>query len=263
MRRQSGALPPGGHADRGSTSVGATACPRYAGRRGPGAHRAGSSPAAAGVDAVGPQFLGGHGEPARGDAGRPCTFSAHGQSPRAHPPGRGLPPVVPGRVEQGRAGRQRSGPRHDGHPPLRLRHLGAHAGGGRPAHQGGRSRERLLPAVHPRELPAPGGRPRRGLQPRAGRRHPRRRQGARRARRRPPHQRDGHRRVHGQVDPELPRPAAAAQPVGQRRALGAAAPALPADERVPLAGGPHRARRRSTTRTRTPCASSTRSTPTS
>ena len=36
------------------------------------------------------------------------------------------------------------------------------------------------------------------------------------------HERDRHRRVHGQVGPELPRPAPAAQPVGQRRALGAA-----------------------------------------
>ena len=47
---------------------------------------------------------------------------------------------------------------------------------------------------------------------------------------------------------ELPRPAAAAQPVGQRRALGAAPAALPAHDRVPLAGGPHRARRPRTTR---------------
>ena len=42
----------------------------------------------------------------------------------------------------------------------------------------------------------------------------------------------------------LPRPAAAAQPVGQRGALGAAATALPAHHRVPLAGGPHRSRHR-------------------
>ena len=40
----------------------------------------------------------------------------------------------------------------------------------------------------------------------------------------------------------LPRPAAAAEPVGQRRALGAAAAHLPAHHRVPLAGGPHRPR---------------------
>ncbi len=40
----------------------------------------------------------------------------------------------------------------------------------------------------------------------------------------------------------LPRPAAAHQPVGQRRALGDAHAAVPAHHRVPLAGGPHRAR---------------------
>ena len=104
--------------------------------------------------------------------------------------------------------------------------------------------ERLLPAVHPRELPRARGRARRGLQPRAGGGHPRRRQGARGAAGRAAHERDGHRRVHGQVGPELPRPAAAAQPVGQRRALGAAPAPVPAHHRVPLAGGPHRARDR-------------------
>ena len=66
-----------------------------------------------------------------------------------------------------------------------------------------------------------------------------------------------------QVDPELPRPAAAAEPVGQRRALGAAAPPVPAHHRVPLAGGPHRPRHRATTPPPTPSGSSTTSTPTS
>ena len=46
------------------------------------------------------------------------------------------------------------------------------------------------------------------------------------------------------MDPLLPRPPAADQSVGEHRAVGAADPALPADDRVPLAGGPHRARRR-------------------
>ena len=84
---------------------------------------------------------------------RRLTSARHGQGSRAHPPGRGLPPLVPGRRRQGRAGRQRAGAGHDGHPPLRLRDLGADAGRGRRPHQGGRRRERLLPAVHPRELP--------------------------------------------------------------------------------------------------------------
>ena len=147
--------------------------------------------------------------------------------------------------------------------PYGYAHLGADAGRGRRPHQGVRRRERLLPAVHPRVVPPARGRARRGVQPRAGGGHHRRRQGARGAGRRPAHQRDGHRRVHGQVDPELPRPAAAAQPVGQRRALGAAPAPLPAHHRVPLAGGPHRARHARTTRARTPSASCTRSTRTS
>ena len=54
-----------------------------------------------------------------------------------------------------------------------------------------------FPLFIPESYLTPRGRARRGLQPRAGRRHPRRRQGARGAARRAPHQRDGHRRVHG------------------------------------------------------------------
>ena len=52
-----------------------------------------------------------------------------------------------------------------------------------------------FPLFIPESLPAPRGRARRGLQPRAGRGHPRRRQGARRAGRGAPDQRDGHRRA--------------------------------------------------------------------
>ena len=70
------------------------------------------------------------------------------------------------------------------------------------------------------------------------------RQGARGEGRRAADLRDRHRRVHGQVDAELPGPAAPAQPVGQRRAVGAAAADLPAHQRVPLAGGAHGARHR-------------------
>ncbi len=120
---------------------------------------------------------------------------------RAHPPGRGLPPLVPGRRRQGRAGRQRAGARHDGHPPVRLRDLGADAGrDGRAASRRPARENAYFPLFIPRVLPQPRGRARRGLQPRARRRHPRRRQGARGAGRRAAHQRDGHRRVHGQVD---------------------------------------------------------------
>ena len=57
-----------------------------------------------------------------------------------------------------------------------------------------------FPLFIPESYLPPRGRPRRGLQPRAGRRHPRRRGEAGRADRGAAHQRDGHRRVHGQVD---------------------------------------------------------------
>ena len=99
------------------------------------------------------------------------------------------------------------------------------------AHQGGGREERLLPAVHPAELLRPRGRARRGLQPGTGGRHLRRWRGAGRAGRRAPDVRDGDWRVHGQVDSELPRPAAAAEPVGQRGALGIASAIVPAQLR--------------------------------
>ena len=52
------------------------------------------------------------------------------------PQARRLPPLVPGRPEQGGAGRERARPRHHGDPALRLRDLGADAGRGRRPHQG-------------------------------------------------------------------------------------------------------------------------------
>ena len=52
----------------------------------------------------------------------------HGPTTRPDPSWRGLPALVPGRPRQGRGRRERPGPRHPGHPPLRLRHLGADAG---------------------------------------------------------------------------------------------------------------------------------------
>ena len=50
--------------------------------------------------------------------------------------------------------------------------------------------------------------------------------------------------MYAQMDPELPRLAGADQPMGQRRPLGNADAPVPADRRVPLAGGPHRPRHR-------------------
>ena len=115
-------------------------------------------------------------------------------------------------------------------------------------------RERLLPAVHPAVVP----RRRRPSTSRASRRSARssRTIGSRRVPDgklvpageleepldRAADVRDDHRRRVRELGAELSRPAAAHQPVGQRRALGDAHAAVPAHDRVPLAGGPHRAR---------------------
>ena len=126
--------------------------------------------------------------------------------------------------------------------PWGLRDLGAHAGRHGPADQGDGRPERRLPSPHPDELPGEGEAARRGLLPGAGRGHPRRRGAARRAAGGAPHLRDGHQPLLRQVDPVPPGPAADAQPLEQRGPLGAAAAAVPAHHRVPLAGGPHRPR---------------------
>ena len=60
----------------------------------------------------------------------------------------------------------------------------------------------------------------------------------------PADQRGDHRRVGQGLDPVLPRPAAADEPVEQRGALGAAHAPLPAHRRVPVAGGAHLPRHR-------------------
>ena len=121
-----------------------------------------------------PADSGAHGNEVEGEP--PATLA--GRWPRRpHPPGRGLPALVPGRRGQGGAGRQRSGAgtmvirpygyaiweRMQAELDARIKACGA--------------RQRLLPAVHPRELLHAGGRARRGLQPRAGRGDPRRREG--------------------------------------------------------------------------------------
>ena len=65
---------------------------------------------------------------------------------------------------------------------------------------------------------------------------------ARRAADRAPDLRDDHRRRVRALGAELPRPAAAHQPVVQRRALGDAHAHVPAHHRVPVAGRSHGAR---------------------
>jgi hypothetical protein len=71
----------------------------------------------------------------------------------AHAAGRRLPTLVPGRGGQGATGRERPGPRHDDHPPMGLRHLGALAAWPRRPHQGQRRAQRLLPPADSPELP--------------------------------------------------------------------------------------------------------------
>ena len=56
---------------------------------------------------------------------RPLPSPAMAKAPVLTPQGGGLPPLVPGRARQGGAGRERTGAGHDGHPALRVRHLGA------------------------------------------------------------------------------------------------------------------------------------------
>ena len=141
-----------------------------------------------------------------------------------------------------RAGRLLAGQGVHGHPPVRLRHLGTAAAGARRADQGNRARQRLLPALHPREPAEQGGRARRGLLPAGRLCHARRRRGARGEARRPADVGSHHRDDVREVGAGMARPADPDQPVGERRALGEGDAAVSADHRVPLAGRAHRAR---------------------
>ncbi len=93
----------------------------------------------------------------------------------------------------------------------------------------------FVPTLAARE----GSRARRGLQPAGRVGHARRRRGAQRVAGDPADQRGDHRREGQGLGPVVPRPAAAVQPVEQRRPLGAAHTPLPAHRRVPVAGGAH------------------------
>ena len=105
-------------------------------------------------------------------------------------------------------------------------------------------RNAYFPLFIPQSFLAEGGGARRGVRPRGGGRDARRRQGAGGAAGRAAHVGDDHLRVVRQVDPVVPRPPAAHQPVVQHRALGDADPPVPPDDGVPLAGGAHRPRGR-------------------
>jgi len=132
----------------------------------------------------------------------------------------------------------------------RFCHLGGDPRRARQAHQENRRPQRILPAVHPAELPAKGGATRRGVRARACGRYARRRQGARRAANRASHLRDDHQPYVRAVDQIASRLADDAQSMVQRRAMGDAHPHVPAHYRVPLAGGAHGARHARGSRTR-------------
>ena len=152
--------------------------------------------------------------------------------------------MVPGRGAQGRHGRLRPGEGLHDHQALRLRRVGEHAARHGPAHQGDRPRQRLLPALRPEEPARAGEGARRGLLARVRVGDDRRRGRARGAPRDPADLRGDHLLDLREVGPVLARPAGADQPVGERRPLGEGHAALPAHDRVPLAGGPHPPRHR-------------------
>ena len=152
--------------------------------------------------------------------------------------------LVPRRRPPRRARRLLAGQGLHGHPAVRLRDLGADPAGARRAVQGDRPRQRLLPAVHPREPAEQGGRARRGLRAAGRLRHPRRRRGARGEAGRPADLGSDHRHDVREVDAVVARSADPDQPVGERRPLGEGDAAVPAHDRVPLAGRAHRARDR-------------------
>ena len=110
---------------------------------------------------------------ARGGLHTDPRIGAHGQSTRAHPPGRGLPPLVPGRRRQGRAGRQRPGARArwSSGPTATRSGSGCRPRSTRRIKAAG-AENAYFPLFIPESYLQPRGRARRGLQPRAGRRHP-------------------------------------------------------------------------------------------
>ena len=128
-----------------------------------------------------------------------------------------------------------------GHQALRFRDLGAHERGVGRQVQGHRSRERLLPAVHPEELPQQGSGTRRrvcqgvrGGDPLPAQERPRRRRGdcgpggqVGRGTHRAPHLGDHHLEDLQDLDSELPRPSAIGEPMGQCGPMGDAHTPLP------------------------------------
>mmetsp|Transcript_1959 Transcript_1959/g.7780 ORF Transcript_1959/g.7780 Transcript_1959/m.7780 type:complete len:225 (-) Transcript_1959:833-1507(-) len=152
--------------------------------------------------------------------------------------------MVPGRHTRVRARRLRPREGHDGDPPVRVRVMGGHSELDGQTFQGDGRGERVLPAAHPVLVHHQRSEPRRGLRPRARRRHAGRRQRARGAARRAPHVGDDREPHVLAVDPELPRFASVDEPVGERAPLGDAHAPVHPHARVSVAGGAHRARHR-------------------
>ena len=109
---------------------------------------------------------------------------------------------------EGRAGRLQPGPRLHGHPPQRLRHLGADAARAGPAcSRTPATRTPTSRCSFPRASSSKEAEHVEGFAPETRGGHPRRRQGAGGAAGRPAHLRDDHLRDVLEVDPELSRPA--------------------------------------------------------
>ncbi len=140
--------------------------------------------------------------------------------------------------------------RRDGDQAVRLRDLGGDPARARRPDQGDRPRELLLPSAHARLGAGAGGRARRRVRARGRRRHRGGREAAGGAARGASHLGGADLVDVCPLGAVVPRSAAALQPVGERRPLGAAAAPVPADERVPLAGRAHGARDRGRRRLR-------------
>ena len=145
---------------------------------------------------------------------------------------------------QGGARRLLAGEGLHGDPAVRLRDLGTDPAAARSALQGDRPRQRLLSAADPREPVAEGGGARRRLRAAGGLGHQGRHRGSRREADHPADVGNDLRRDVPEVDPVVARSARADQPVVQRRSLGESDAAIPAHDRIPVAGRSHRARDR-------------------
>src|SRR2546422_1071030 len=189
---------------------------------------------------------------------RESSSNAPAQGAEDHATSAGLQRVVYRRHPAGGAGRLLAGARLHGHPAPRLPHVGADAGGPGRDVQGDGARSCHFPSLSTPQLPRARGRASGGIREGSGDRDTdapaghgeggrggggaRSQLGAGGAARRAPDVGDDHLRDVREVDPQLPRSAAALESMVQRGPLGAADAAVPAHYRVPVAGRAHGAR---------------------